>query len=513
MWNDELRRRVFLARTGKYFALTLASPDWALSQPAPSKDPFTLGVSSGDPEPDGVVLWTRLAPDPLHGGGMPPERVDVQWQVATDEKMSRVVARGTTPATPDLAHSVHVEVKGLEPGRWYWYHFKTGAFESRIGRTRTAPDPKRAVNKLNFAFASCQRYEDGYFTAYRHMADEDIDLVVHLGDYIYENATRNDRPRHHDGPEPMTLAAYRNRHALYRTDPDLQRVHELFPWIVTWDDHEVSDNYANDVSKDNAPRQEFLERRAGAYQAYYEHMPLRRTSLPKGSSMQLYRRLAFGDLAEFSVLDGRQYRSDQPCGDGRKVGCAAAASPSQTMLGPEQERWFLDGLARSRAHWNIVANQVMMMQLDSQTGPAAALNMDAWDGYQAARDRILRFLRDRRVSNPVVITGDIHSNWVADLKLDWADAKAPAVATEFVGTSISSGGDGADTNDAVQAVLPENPHIRFFNGQRGYVRCAVTRERYQADYRVVPYVSRQGAPISTRASFVVENGRPGATRA
>jgi len=513
MQNDELLRRLFLARTGQYVALTLASPFWASGQTDSAKNPFTLGVASGDPEPDGIVLWTRLAPDPLNGGGMPDKRVDVEWQVATDERMSQVVAHGRAPATPDLAHSVHVEVRGLKPARWYWYRFRTGKHESTIGRTRTAPDPKRPVDKLAFAFASCQHYEAGYYTAYQHMASEDLDLVVHLGDYIYEGSARDGLPRKHNSLEPMTLSAYRNRHALYRLDANLQRVHALFPWIVTWDDHEVDNNYANDIAEDNAPRQDFLERRAGAYQAYYEHMPLRRASLPHGSKLLLYRRVGFGDLAEFSVLDGRQYRSDQPCGDGVKVGCAEAASPSQTMLGAEQEQWFLDGLGRSRARWNIVANQVMMAQVDHRPGPEVALSMDKWDGYQVARQRILKFLEERRVSNPVVITGDIHSNWVADLKLDWSDVKAPAVGTEFVGTSISTGGDGVDMNPAVAAYLPENPHTRFFNGQRGYVRCAVTRERWQSDYRIVPYVRQQGAPISTRASFVVESGRAGAQRA
>jgi alkaline phosphatase D len=513
MPNNELLRRLFLARSGQYLALTVASPFWALGQASGSKDPFTLGVASGDPEPDGVVLWTRLAPDPLHGGGMPNERVEVEWKVAADERMSQVVAHGRATATPDLAHSVHVEVRGLKPGRWYWYRFTAGKHESTIGRTRTAPDPRQPVDKLKFAFASCQHYETGYFTAYRHMAQEDLDVVVHLGDYIYEGAARDDRPRKHDGPEPMTLSAYRNRHALYRLDPELQRVHALFPWILTWDDHEVENNYANDISEDNVPRQDFLERRAGAYQAYYEHMPLRKASLPHGSSLLLYRRVGYGNLAEFSVLDTRQYRSDQPCGDGLRAGCAEAAAPSQTMMGREQERWFLDGLARSRAKWNIVANQVMMAQVDHRAGPEVALSMDKWDGYQVERERVLRFLQERHVSNPVVITGDIHSNWVADLKLDWADAKAPAVGTEFVGTSITSGGDGMDMNPAVQAYLPENPHIHFFNAQRGYVRCVVTPERWQSDYRVVPFVTRPDAPISTRASFVVESGRPGAQKA
>ncbi len=508
MHSDEFLRRTFLARTGQWLALTLASPSWALAQQKPGDNPFTLGVASGDPAPDGVVLWTRLAPDPLNGGGMPRAGVEVDWQVAADERMSNVVQKGRATATPDLAHSVHVEVSRLEPARWYWYQFKTGSHLSPVGRTRTAPDPGKPLDKLSFTFVSCQHYEQGYYTAYRHMAEEDIDLVVHLGDYIYEGGIGQNRPRRHNSSEIMSLDAYRNRHALYKTDPDLQRMHALFPWIVTWDDHELENNYAGGISEDNAPREQFLERRANAYQAYYEHMPLRRASMPKGSSMQLYRRLAFGDLAEFSVLDSRQYRTDQPCGDGNKPQCAEALSPRATLLGGEQERWFLEGLQRSQRRWNIIAQQVMMAKID-RGREEPLYSMDQWSGYEAARSRILSFLHERHIANPVVLTGDIHSNWVSDLKLDFADPKSPAVGSEFVGTSLSSGGDGSDTTSQSASYYSRNPHLRFFNAQRGYVRCAVTPKQWQSDYRVVEYVTKPGSPIKTRASFVVEAGRAG----
>jgi alkaline phosphatase D len=510
--SDEMRRRAFLARTGQCAALTFASPYFALGQPAMADNPFTLGVASGDPLADAIVLWTRLAPKPIEGGSMPAERVEVDWQVATDERMSNVVKKGRTSASPDLAHSVHVDVRGLEPARWYWYQFRAGSHVSPIGRTRTAPDPRKQLDKLSFAFASCQHYETGYFTPYRHMAQEELDLVVHLGDYIYETAGRTGRVREHTGSEIMSLADYRNRYALYRLDPDLQKAHALFPWIVTWDDHEVDNNYADDKPEDGMARDRFLERRANAYQAYYEHMPLRRESLPRGSKMRLYRRLPFGDLAEFSVLDTRQYRTDQPCDDGNKPQCAAALAEDATLLGRDQERWLLDGLRRSSAKWNIIAQQVMMAKVDRIPGPDQGYAMDQWSGYEAARRRILNFLNERKPSNPVVITGDIHSNWVADLKVDFANPKSGTVGTEFVGTSISSGGDGADSQPIVDKYLPENPHVHFYNNQRGYVRCVVTRDRWQSDYRVVPFVSKPGAEITTRASFVVENGRSGAQR-
>jgi alkaline phosphatase D len=340
-----------------------------------------------------------------------------------------------------------------------------------------------------------------------------LDLVIHLGDYIYEGGPLPNRPRIHNGPEPVTLVDYRNRYALYKSDPDLRQAHAVFPWIVTWDDHEVDNNYANDIDQDGSPPEVFLARRAQAYQAYYEHMPLRRSTLPRGPKMQLYRRLRYGDLAEFSVLDTRQYRNDQPCGDGSKPPCPAALDPRATILGAEQERWLRDSLAQSRARWNVIAQQVMIAPFDSGPGPEQRFSMDKWSGYVAARNRLLGFLGERRPSNPVVITGDIHSNWVADLKADFDRPNSAVVGTEFVGTSISSGGDGIDMRPETERQMAENPHIKFFNGQRGYVRCNLTPGRWQTDYRILAAVSQPGAPISTRASFVVENGKPGAARA
>ena len=510
MSNSDLLRRAFLARTGGCLALTFATSRFSLAQ-APS-NPFTLGVASGDPLPDSVVLWTRLASDPLNGGGMPGNTVEVDWEIGRDENFSKIVKKGRATASPDLGHSVHVDVRGLEPSTWYWYRFRTGGHASTVGRTRTAPDSRRKLDKLSFAFASCQHYEAGYFTALEHLAAEDLDVVIHLGDYIYEGAPRTTGVRKHNSPEIVSLSDYRNRYALYRLDPHLQKAHALFPWIVTWDDHEVDNNYAADKPEDGMARERFLERRANAYQAYYEHMPLRRASLPKGSNMLLYRRLAFGDLAEFSVLDTRQYRSDQPCDDGNKPQCPGALASEATLLGGAQERWFLDGLKQSNVRWNVIAQQVMMAKVDRRAGAEEAYAMDQWSGYEMPRRRVLDFLHERRLSNPIVLTGDIHSNWVADLKKDFSNPRSETVGTEFVGTSITSGGDGADSQPAVDAYLPENPHVRFYNNQRGYVRCLVTPEKWQSDYRVVDSVTKPGAPIRTRATFVVENGRPGAQR-
>ena len=308
----------------RQFLASLATP--LLGAPRFTTDPFTQGIASGDPLPDGIVLWTRLTSPQL------AESLEVEWIVAEDESLKKIVKRGKEVATPQFAHAVHADVRGLKPARWYWYQFRCGGVESRVGRTRTAPAPN-SQDLLRFAFASCQNYEQGYFTAYEHMAKEDLHLVVHLGDYIYEGGPSANRPRKHDSPEIQTLTDYRNRYALYRSDKDLRLIHEVFPFIVTWDDHEVDNNYANDKEERGAPRDQFLERRANAYQAYYEHMPLRKSSLPRGTSLDLYRSLDYGKLARFHVLDTRQYRSDQPCGDGRKPQCEAALSAEQTMLG------------------------------------------------------------------------------------------------------------------------------------------------------------------------------------
>ncbi|MDX2033283.1 MAG: alkaline phosphatase D family protein [Blastocatellia bacterium] len=493
----------------------LAAPiaGWARSDAASfAADPFSLGIASGDPWQSGVVLWTRLAPDPLNGGGMPATKVPVKWEVATDERMQKVVARGTATAAPEFGHSVHVEVMGLQPARWYWYRFTVDAGASPIGRTRTAPARNARNEQLRFAFASCQHYETGLYTAYRHLADEDLDLVLHLGDYIYEGAPTQDRVRKHNSPEIKTLEAYRNRYALYKSDPLLKQAHANFPWAVVWDDHEVDNNYAGLVAEDNAPREEFARRRAEAYQVYYEHMPLRRSVLRAGKGVEIYRRLNYGSLADFHMLDTRQYRTDQPCGDGTKPACPESLDAKATIMGAEQERWLAGGLSQSRARWNVIAQQVMMGALDNTIGAEQRFPMDQWNGYAAARKRFLDLVRERQPANPVVLTGDIHSNWVNDLKPEFYRENSPIVATEFVGTSISSGGDGSDVRPNTAAVLSENPHIKFFNAQRGYVRCQLTPRQWQTDYRVLESVSKPDMPIRTRATFVVENGRPGAKR-
>ena len=491
----------------------------ALARPDFREYPFKLGVASGNPLPDGVVIWTRLAPYPLNGGGMPRRNVEVTWKVAEDERFRRVVRKGTALARPGAAHTVHVDVRGLRPRREYFYRFRAGDEWSPVGRTKTAPAFGAPVSSLAFAFASCQDWENGLYAAYEAMSREELDFVVHLGDYIYENGAQTGGPRQHNGAEIFTLEDYRNRHALYKSDPKLRKVHALFPWMVTWDDHEADNDYADENQEDGQDPRLFLRRRAAAYKAYYEHMPLRPFSLPRGPDMRLYRTLPLGDLAQISLLDTRQYRTDQPCGDGLQERCAAALSESQTMSGPTQEKWLLEKLGRSQSRWNVIAQQTMLAEFDFNPAPGQGLyNMDQWDGYVAARNRLLSFLQKRRPSNPITITGDIHSSWVHDLKADFDDPTSETLGTEFVGTSISSSFPSAFVSP-VEAALTDNPHTKFFDGAfRGYVRCDLNRERWRTTFRGVPSEPPNGsvltddAPAFDVATFVVEDGQPGAVQ-
>jgi alkaline phosphatase D len=507
-----LNRRSFIRLTGSLAAAAAwssCSKDPVLKNPSLPAYPFQLGVASGDPSPDGVVLWTRLAPLPLEGGGMPMEPVEVSWQVADDEGFSKVVQKGTSVAVPDWGHSVHVELEGLQPDRWYFYQFKVGNETSPVGRTRTMPAIGSSPEKLNFAFASCQHYETGYYTAYEHMAREDLDLVIHLGDYIYEGAGQENRLRKHTGQEITSVEDYRNRYALYKAEEPLKAMHAAAPWLMTWDDHEVDNNYANDISENvDVSSAQLLQRRANAYKAYYECMPLRRAQLPQGPNMQLYRRVPFGNLADFFVLDTRQYRTDQPCGDKNKPPCPESLDPDNTLLGLKQRDWLMSGLESSSSKWNVLAQQVMMARADRTPGEEVTVSMDQWPGYEMERRKLLNFIHDSDVANTVVLTGDIHKNWANELIRDFDQLDSESVATEFVGTSISSGGDGEDQPAGTDQMLSENPFVKYYNAERGYVSCQVTPGEWKANYRTVPYVSRRGAPINTRASFVVESGRP-----
>lgn len=498
----ELTRRTFAS------ALALAASNAlpVLAQPKIG-NPFSLGVASGEPMPDGAVLWTRVVPgNESARARIARKNVAVRWEVAEDEGFKKIAAKGKAVAAPSLAHSVHVELRGLQAGRWYWYRFVAAGERSSIGRFKTAPAAGAAVDRFRFAFASCQQWTQGLFTAYQHMADEDIDLVIHLGDYIYEQGY-NGKIRTEGQAETFTLEDYRARYALYKSDEMLQAAHARFAWMTTWDDHEVSNNYANDVQEKGQAREEFLKRRGWAYQVFYEHQPLRRASLPRGADMALYRRADFGSLIRLHMLDTRQYRSDQVCGDGLKKACTELNNPAQTLMGAAQEKWFGEGFQTSKARWDLIGQQIMVTQQDFDPGPDEVFNMDSWSGYPLARRRLVETLASRPGANPVIITGDVHNSWAGQVHKQPQDLTSPCVAAEFIGTSISSGGDGAERNERVEKMLPANPQIRYFNGKRGYVRCEVTRETWRTDYRGVEYVTRPGSPIATKASFTIAPGR------
>ncbi|MEU3618466.1 alkaline phosphatase D family protein [Streptomyces sp. NPDC006872] len=482
-------------------------------------DPFTLGVASGDPLPGSVLLWTRLAPAPYQAdGGLPAERVTVHWELARDETFRRPVRRGTALAHPEFGHSVHVQVDGLDENRVYYYRFRAGAWISRTGRTRTAPGPGAKTSALTFGLVSCQRYDQGYYTAYRHLAEDDVDLVLHLGDYLYEYAVSGvgGARAYPAGTVPAvynhemtTLDDYRLKYALYKSDPDLLAAHAAHPFVVTWDDHETENNYAGAVSENDAPAEEFLVRRAAAYRAYWENQPLRRPQLPDGPDLRLYRRLNWGRLAQFDVLDTRQYRSDQAYGDGWQLPGPESQDPARTLTGAAQERWLIDGWRRSRALWNVVPQQVTFAQRYNSTAVPSPVSMDSWDGYPASRTRILAGAEAAGVENLMVLTGDVHVHYGFDIKRDFADQTSKTLGTEIVTSSISSGGNGSAKPANWATFMAANPHLKFYNGLRGYATVALGREAARADFKTVPYVTTQGAPLTTAASFVTEIGNQG----
>lgn len=379
-------RRSFFGLTGAAMALAfttnLADP-WTARSSGKDGYPFQLGVASGDPLPDSVILWTRLAVRPLEPqGGMPYGRIKVDWEISEDRAFTRRARHGSAWATPEYGHSVHVDVRGLKPGREYFYRFRTGGEISPVGRTKTAPAAGSSPERLLMAFASCASWQDGFYTAYRHLAHENADVIFHLGDYIYDyglvpsGGNRNTPVPDQFRGQCDTLDRYRIQYGLYKSDPDLQAAHHSAPWIVTWDDHEVLDNWAGPYGPGGEVSQEdFLVMRANAFRAYWENLPIRLPRPAFGPDVRIHRRFTFGDLAEFNVLDARQYRDDQACGDGQQYDCEERLDPSRTVLGAKQEKWLLDGLGASRARWNVLAQQMVMCQLDYDPAPRSG---SAW---------------------------------------------------------------------------------------------------------------------------------------
>jgi alkaline phosphatase D len=517
----EISRRSLLRSIGGIGALA-AMPmlgRQALAQPIFRIFPFQLGVAAGDPQPDGFVIWTRLAPEPLEiGHGMPTQAVEVKWEVAPDAGFRTIARSGTAVARPELGHSVHVEVGGLEPARPYWYRFIAGKERSARGQARTTPAVGVDLARVRFGVAGCQHYEQGYFTAFRKLAAEpDLDFVFHYGDYIYEYrgerlANGGTGPietiRQHEEGEIYSLDDYRRRYAQYKMDADLQAAHAAAAWFTTWDDHEIDNNWVGGLDEDGTPPALFRLRRQAAAQAYYENMPLRVRSFPIGPSLQLYRRASYGGLLDLNLLDTRQYRTDQPCDDEWATTCAGVGRADAQVLGAAQERWLLDGLSNSRARWKVLAQQVMMMDLDRAAGEARGYNLDSWAGYDVPRDRLLRQVRDRRVDNLVVLTGDEHQNFAGELHLDGADPAARPIATEFVVTSISSGGNGQDQRSDMAEIVRTNPQLKFNNAQRGYMVCDVTPQRWESEFKVLDKVGERDGVLTTRARLAVAAGDP-----
>jgi alkaline phosphatase D len=524
-------RRQFLKTTAWLSAGVLAAPSIirrAVAQQNWTSNPFSLGVASGVPRADGFVLWTRLIADPFAEGNavnapLTADTLPLNYEIAGDEAMRNIVHRGVAVADRTYAYSVHEVVRGLKPNRPYWYRFHSGSATSAIGCARTAPAPGASVDRFKLAFFSCSHYEMGYFSAYRHAAQQAPDLTVFLGDYIYEYSdTKNSVVRHHRGsPDSKTLEDYRDRYTQYRLDPDLQAIHAACPALMTWDDHEVQNDYADMWSQTFDNPQDFLRRRAAAYQAFYEHMPLSPSQAPNGSAMRVYGNHAFGDLLSIALIDGRQYRSREACygppdkGHGHletNSGCPERLDPTRSMIGQQQEAWLFDRFAKSHARWNVVAQDVLMAQLRQKTRTGDyGYWTDDWNGYPASRQRLLQHLHDSKARNPVVLGGDIHSYWTNDLKLDFDNPNSPTVATEFVGTSITSHGPNYEQ---FATLLPDNPHVKFFESRkRGFASLELTHKKLVARFQAVSDVTDSNASISDLAVFAVEDGGAGAQKA
>ena len=510
-----LSRRAALLALGSMFAApSMRNAALAAGEPPSGGFPFTLGLASGMPRADSVVLWTRLAPFPHEvDGGLPGIQVTVRWELAEDERFSRGLRTGQVLTRPEHAHSVHVEVGGLPSSAQFFYRFMTRDAVSPVGRTRTAPARDADVTRLRLALASCQHYEQGAFVAHRDIAARDLDFVLFVGDYIYESSNPRYRLRSHDGPVPTTLDAYRARHATYKLDPDLRAAHAAHPWVLTWDDHEVENDYADDRSaKDLAPGQ-FLQRRAAAYKAYFEHMPVSPSMAPSGAAMRIHDRFEWGRLAELWTLDNRQFRSVQACAGGDGAGgrvvapCDEIEIESRSMFGMAQERWLAQGLAASTRRWKLLGQgtQLSSSGVDSPLG--RRIHTDGWDGYPKARERLLRAIAEPGVGNVLSLGGDVHRHVAAQLRLRPNDAASPIVASEFVCSSVTSRGVSEAVMGLMRAANPDMVHAR--SDERGYALLELTPQSTVCDFLGTPFPARSDARLNTQARYAVENGHAG----
>lgn len=480
----------------------------------PSADPFALGVASGAPTANGVLLWTRL----IGLGVEAPSAIPVQFEVWKADKPQSPVVAGEAVALRKLGYAVHAEVEGLQAGRWYEYRFMVGDATSPVGRTRTLPAPGSMPERLRLAYASCQRWEDGHYAAYHHMLADEPDMVVFLGDYMYEYASRKAdvAVRTHGLRHARTLDDYRARYALYRSDPALQAMHAACPWLITWDDHEVENDYAGVVS--TAGTADLLAQRRAAYQAFYEFMPIRRStwlrglaSMEAGEPLRIHQRVDLGRLASIHLLDNRQYRAAPLCGPQPSARLAAVCNSAplvpRSMLGFDQEGWLRQGLEQAAAQgqrWNVIAQQTCFTPRNYPSGPGRWYGTDLWDGFPDARQRLLNALVASGAKNPVFLGGDIHQNWVAHVHQDPYNTRSPVVAAEFCGTSISSSGV---TQVAALRALARNPHCLLANSAyRGYGIVDITPRHMTVSLRVLDDVKLPDSGVSTLAKFRVSAG-------
>jgi alkaline phosphatase D len=520
-FKADFQRRTFLQAIASTVAGTLSLPGFA--QPRFSSSPFTLGIASGSPTTDGFVIWTRLFSPEVPVASA----VSVRWEIFEDGEPSKVVASGEALAVPELAHSVHVEVFRLRPDAWYGYRFLLGHVQSASGRARTLPLPNSMPEKLRLAYASCQRWEDGEYAAYRHMLSDSPDLVVFVGDYIYEYLSRpkDIAIRTHPHPHVRSLADFRQRYALYKSDPALQTMHAACPWLVTWDDHEVENNYFGKKSASGAFNFEF--RRLAAYQAFYEHMPLRASvmmrgldGLQRGEELRIYKYYDFGRLARLYLLDNRQYRDKVLCGSKPSLDRLELCQPElaetdvRSKLGELQEAWLGRALKESavtKISWNLIAQQTRFTPSNYRSGAGIKFSGDSWDGYPGARQRLLDAISRERPFNPVILGGDIHSNWVADVHKNPYDVRSLMLASEFCGTSITSKNNLSQA--AAERIAAANPHCLLANTEkRGYGLMDITPDQAKVQLRVLDDVTRLDSGISTLATFIVKNGQPGSNR-
>ncbi len=474
-------------------------------------DPFALGVASSIAGTGALTLWTRLAPKPREpDGGLPPKPIEVRWELAEDERFARVVRSGTVPAEPAHAHSVHVAVDGLRDGASWFYRFMAGDATSPVGRTRTPPAADADVARLRIALASCQHYEQGAFAVQREITGrDDIDFVLFVGDYIYESTNPRYRVRAHEGPVPTTLDGYRARHAHYKLDADLRAAHVAHPWQLMWDDHEVENDYAGERGPMTDDAAAFIGRRAAAYKAYFEHLPVAPSRAPSGASMRMHDRLAWGRLADLWLLDARQYRSPQACTVPGRGGmplyeCDGFADASRSVFGREQERWLYEGLGGSKRRWKLIAQASQLSPSGVVTPLGRSLYSDSWDGYGPARERLLGAIGEHRLDNVMFLGGDVHRHLAANLRLRTGDARSPVVAREFVTSSLTTRGISETLTEAMRRDNPDIVHAR--SDERGYALIDIRVDRVACEFRATRFPVAADAKLHRQAAFVAEAG-------